>query len=151
MLPSLGRGSHLITPFIQSSLKKEFDGIQYGLLHLFVQHTSCALSLNENWDEDVRKDMSDALDKIVVEDKVRNLLYFPRFPCFFFAPPSGERQELGGGFGRITVHSATRFLFDISRTENQMPPKVYLTKFLSLTQGGKKRGKNVCAERRITR
>lgn len=73
VLPSLGRGSHLITPFIQSSLKKEIDGIQCGLLHLFVQHTSCALSLNENWDEDVRKDMSDALDKIVVEDKVRNL------------------------------------------------------------------------------
>lgn len=78
VLPSLGRGSHLITPFIQSSLK-EIDGIQCGLLHLFLQHTSCALSLNENWDEDVRKDMSDALDKIVVEDKVRSLS-----SCFFF-------------------------------------------------------------------
>lgn len=44
-----------------------------------MQHTSCALSLNENWDEDVRKDMSDALDKIVVEDKVRNLS-----SCFFW-------------------------------------------------------------------
>lgn len=79
VLPSLGRGSHLITPFIQSSLKEEIDGIQCGLLHLFLQHTSCALSLNENWDEDVRKDMSDALDKIVVEDKVRKLS-----SCFFF-------------------------------------------------------------------
>lgn len=38
-----------------------------GLLNLFIQHTSCALSLNENWDEDVRADMSDALDKIVPE------------------------------------------------------------------------------------
>jgi len=27
------------------------------------------LSLNENWDEDVRADMSDALDRIVPEDK----------------------------------------------------------------------------------
>lgn len=82
VLPSLGRGSHLITPFIQSSLKKEIDGIQCGLLHLFVQHTSCALSLNENCDGDVRKDMSDALDKIVVEDKVRNL---PSLFLFFFS------------------------------------------------------------------
>jgi len=40
-----------------------------GLLNLFIQHTSCALSLNENWDEDVRADMSDALDRIVPEDK----------------------------------------------------------------------------------
>ena len=40
-----------------------------GLLNLFIQHTSCALSLNENWDEDVRADMSDALDRIAPEDR----------------------------------------------------------------------------------
>lgn len=39
-----------------------------GLLNLFIQHTSCALSLNENWDSDVRADMSDTLDRIVPED-----------------------------------------------------------------------------------
>lgn len=42
----------------------ELRGYKTGLLHLFVQHTSCALSLNENWDEDVRADMSDALDRL---------------------------------------------------------------------------------------
>jgi hypothetical protein len=31
--------------------------------------------LNENWDEDVRADMSDALDRIVPEDKKRQGLY----------------------------------------------------------------------------
>lgn len=46
-----------------------------GLLNLFIQHTSCALSLNENWDEDVRADMSDALDRIVPEDKKGQGLY----------------------------------------------------------------------------
>lgn len=45
-----------------------------GILHLFVQHTSCALSMNENWDEDVRADMSDAMDRIAPEDK-RGELY----------------------------------------------------------------------------
>jgi len=39
------------------------------LLNLFIQHTSCALSLNENYDEDVRADMSDALDRIAPEDR----------------------------------------------------------------------------------
>ena len=67
-LPSLGRGSHLVTDHITSSLP-QISGIKCGLLHLFLQHTSCALSMNENWDDDVRADMSDALDGLVKEDK----------------------------------------------------------------------------------
>ena len=53
----------------------ELKDFKVGILHLFVQHTSCALSLNENWDEDVRADMSDALDRIVPEDKKGTGLY----------------------------------------------------------------------------
>ncbi|RMZ79672.1 hypothetical protein DV738_g3175, partial [Chaetothyriales sp. CBS 135597] len=49
----------------------ELRTYKVGLLHLFVQHTSCALSLNENWDPDVRVDMSDALDRIVPEEGTR--------------------------------------------------------------------------------
>lgn len=40
-----------------------------------MQHTSCALSLNENWDEDVRADMSDALDRLAPEDRKGTGLY----------------------------------------------------------------------------
>lgn len=68
-LPSYPRGSHLITSDITSQLSEPLKGVKVGLLHLFLQHTSCAMSLNENWDSDVRKDMSDSLDRIVVEDK----------------------------------------------------------------------------------
>lgn len=67
-LPSKSRGSYLITDTITSSLP-ELKSYKTGILHLFIQHTSCALSLNENWDEDVRADMSDALDRIVPEDR----------------------------------------------------------------------------------
>ncbi|PFH59624.1 hypothetical protein XA68_12086 [Ophiocordyceps unilateralis] len=63
-LPSKARGSYLITDEVVSALP-EIRGYKIGLLNLFVQHTSCALSLNENWDEDVRADMSDAMDRIV--------------------------------------------------------------------------------------
>ncbi|MCJ1380775.1 hypothetical protein MMC17_003884 [Xylographa soralifera] len=73
-LPPRARGSYLITPHIVSSLP-ELKDFKVGILHLFVQHTSCALSLNENWDEDVRADMSDALDRIVPEDKKGAGLY----------------------------------------------------------------------------
>ncbi|POR34840.1 Lactobacillus shifted protein [Tolypocladium paradoxum] len=62
-LPAKSRGSYLITDQVVSALP-EIRNYKVGLLNLFVQHTSCALSLNENWDEDVRADMSDALDRI---------------------------------------------------------------------------------------
>jgi secondary thiamine-phosphate synthase enzyme len=62
-LPAKSRGSYLITDQVVSSLP-EIRDYKVGLLNLFVQHTSCALSLNENWDSDVREDMSDALDRI---------------------------------------------------------------------------------------
>jgi secondary thiamine-phosphate synthase enzyme len=73
-LPSKSRGSYLITDHVVSSLP-EIKNYKVGLLNLFVQHTSCALSLNENWDQDVRADMSDALDRIVPEDKAGKGLY----------------------------------------------------------------------------
>lgn len=71
-LPSKSRGSYLITDAIVSQLP-EIRDYKVGLLNLFIQHTSCALSLNENWDEDVREDMSDALDRIAPEDRKGNL------------------------------------------------------------------------------
>ncbi|VVT58941.1 uncharacterized protein SAPINGB_P006461 [Magnusiomyces paraingens] len=37
------------------------------MLNLFIQHTSAALTLNENWDPDVRTDMIDALGRIAPE------------------------------------------------------------------------------------
>ncbi len=72
VLPSKSRGSYLITDTIVRELP-ELKEYKVGLLNLFIQHTSCALSLNENWDEDVREDMSDALDRIAPEDRKGNL------------------------------------------------------------------------------
>ena len=71
-LPSKSRGSYLITDYVVSSVP-EIKDYKVGLLNLFVQHTSCALSLNENWDSDVREDISDALDRIAPEDRKGNL------------------------------------------------------------------------------
>ncbi|KAK1992107.1 UPF0047 domain protein [Colletotrichum falcatum] len=65
-LPARSRGSYLITEDVVGALP-ELRNYKVGILHLFVQHTSCALSLNENWDSDVREDMSDALDRIAPE------------------------------------------------------------------------------------
>lgn len=71
-LPARSRGSYLITDQVLSELP-EIRDYKVGMLNLFVQHTSCALSLNENWDDDVRADMSDALDRIAPYDRKGNL------------------------------------------------------------------------------
>lgn len=59
------RGCHLITREIMEHLPRPLP--QAGLLNLFVQHTSCALSINENADPDVRTDMSKIMDRLVRE------------------------------------------------------------------------------------
>lgn len=38
--------------------------LKVGLANLFLQHTSAALTLNENCDPDVRKDMKAALERL---------------------------------------------------------------------------------------
>ena len=61
------RGCHLVTREIMEHLPRPFPVV--GLLHLFVKHTSCALSINENADSDVRADLSKIMDHIVKENE----------------------------------------------------------------------------------
>ncbi|KAK0506177.1 hypothetical protein EDD18DRAFT_1122310 [Armillaria luteobubalina] len=61
------KGCHLITDEVRLNIKEGLEGVSVGMLFLFIKHTSCALTLNENWDKDVRKDMDMALDHIVPE------------------------------------------------------------------------------------
>ncbi len=63
-LKGRARGCHLVTDEVMSHLP---DLPEYGLVNLFVQHTSCALTINENFDPSVRADMNRALDKIAPE------------------------------------------------------------------------------------
>lgn len=57
-----------MTDEIVRQIQEGLEGVKAGMLFLFIQHTSAALTINENWDSDVRKDMDMALDKIVPED-----------------------------------------------------------------------------------
>ena len=52
-----------ITAIVQRTVKEK--GIQSGVCHVFVPHTTAGLTLNENWDPSVRGDMLRELDKIV--------------------------------------------------------------------------------------
>lgn len=64
-LRARSRGLHLVTDEVVAALP--LQGIRVGLLHLFLQHTSAALTLNENADPDVRGDMGRWLDRAVPE------------------------------------------------------------------------------------
>jgi secondary thiamine-phosphate synthase enzyme len=61
------RGMHLVTREVLASLPALKD-VKVGLLHVFIQHTSASLSVNENADPDVRADMRRWLDRAVPED-----------------------------------------------------------------------------------
>ena len=50
------RGFHLVTEEILTQLP-ELAQLKVGLLHLFIQHTSASLCINENADPSVRSDM----------------------------------------------------------------------------------------------
>lgn len=65
-LPPHARGFHLITRKVLAELG---DLPQAGLLHLFIQHTSAGLSLNENADPSVRYDFEQIFNRLVPENQ----------------------------------------------------------------------------------
>ncbi|MCY9805877.1 secondary thiamine-phosphate synthase enzyme YjbQ [Vibrio scophthalmi] len=65
-LPAKSRGFHLITDEIEQQLP-QIQSLSVGLLHLFVQHTSASLTLNENADPTVRSDMEKHFNHSVPE------------------------------------------------------------------------------------
>ena len=66
-LPPFRRGCHLVTNYIVDAIP-EIRDLSCGLLNCFLQHTSASLTINENADPDVRKDLDMALDEIAPED-----------------------------------------------------------------------------------
>ncbi|MBR4266401.1 MAG: secondary thiamine-phosphate synthase enzyme YjbQ [Bacteroidales bacterium] len=67
-LQPFGRGYHLITSKI---LKETGDLPQTGLINLFIQHTSAALTINENCDPAVRQDMETISNHLVPDGDPR--------------------------------------------------------------------------------
>lgn len=60
------RGFHLITSDIVAALP-QLTQINVGLLHVFIQHTSASLCINENADPSVRRDFLTAFNRLVPE------------------------------------------------------------------------------------
>jgi secondary thiamine-phosphate synthase enzyme len=61
------RGFHLVTGEIVAALP-DLARYRVGVAHIYVQHTSASLTINENADPDVRADMARWFDRAVPED-----------------------------------------------------------------------------------
>lgn len=66
-LQAKSRGFHLVTREIEKALP-ELEKIEVGLLHLFIQHTSASLTINENADPTVRSDMEAHFNQSIPEN-----------------------------------------------------------------------------------
>lgn len=64
-LPQFHRGFHLITDVIENELG-ELPAT--GMVNLLIQHTSAALTINENADPDVRHDFEAFINKLIPEN-----------------------------------------------------------------------------------
>lgn len=62
------RGFHLVTDAILDGLPS-LGALRVGMLHLFIQHTSASLALNENASPDVRGDLERHFNQMVPENQ----------------------------------------------------------------------------------
>lgn len=67
-LKARSRGFHLVTHEIEAALGDALAQIQVGLAHLFIQHTSASLTINENADPSVRVDFESHFNRMIPEN-----------------------------------------------------------------------------------
>ena len=67
-LPAKPRGFHLVTPDILAKLP-QLGAVRVGLLHLFLQHTSASLVIQENADPAVLRDLGRWASELAPESR----------------------------------------------------------------------------------
>lgn len=66
ILPQFARGCHIVTSHVVRELIP-LERCRVGLLHIFIQHTSASLTINENADPDVPVDLGMSLNRLAPE------------------------------------------------------------------------------------
>ena len=76
-----------------------------GLLHVFIQHTSASITINENADPDVPRDLTMALDRLAPETwPYRHTCEGPDdMPAHVKAALTGSSLTIPVGLGRLLV------------------------------------------------
>jgi secondary thiamine-phosphate synthase enzyme len=90
-----------ITSQVQRAVSK--SGVQEGVCHVFVPHTTAALTLNENWDPDVRGDLVRALAAMVPNVSFRH--GEGNSPAHLMSTLVGASETILVGGGRLVLGS----------------------------------------------
>ncbi|QDT06072.1 hypothetical protein K227x_44790 [Rubripirellula lacrimiformis] len=103
-LPAARRGFHLITRSVVDAIP-ELNQVRVGLLHVFIQHTSASLTINENADPDVRIDFETAMNHAVPENLnyVHTLEGPDDMPAHVKASMMGTSVTIPIGDGRLQL------------------------------------------------
>ena len=67
-LKGYSRGFHIITDNILINAP-EIKKVSFGMLNLFIQHTSASISINENSDPSVREDLENHFNRLIPENQ----------------------------------------------------------------------------------
>ncbi len=67
-LPSKPRGFHLITDEILNEIS-ELKSINFGMMNVFIKHTSASLTINEDADPTVRMDFESHFNEMIPENQ----------------------------------------------------------------------------------
>ena len=117
-MTSRARGFNIVTEEVVSGLP-ELRRVRTGLLHLFLQHTSASLSINENADSDVPLDLEDSFSALAPEtfphrhtcegpDDMPAHVKASMIGCSLMIPISGGRLCLGTWQGIYLCEHRTR-------------------------------------------
>lgn len=118
-LPAYPRGFHLITSHIEKAMSLPTSGV----LHVFIQHTSAGLTINENADPSVQSDLEASFNHIVKEDE-------PFYQHTYEGPddmPAHIKSSLVGSSLTIPITNAS---LNLGRWQG-----IYLCEFRNKAQG----------------
>ena len=99
------RGFHLVTREVEQALP-ELRSLRVGIAHVFVQHTSASLTLNENASPDVRADFRTWFDRVVPDgaDYWRHTLEGPDdMPAHVKSSLTGSSLTIPVSGGRLAL------------------------------------------------
>ncbi|RLM55588.1 hypothetical protein C2845_PM10G16940 [Panicum miliaceum] len=122
VLPPQCRGCHLITPKIVNEIRDDLADFKCGMAHLFLQHTSASLTINENYDSDVQADTETFLSRIVPEgpsapwrhtmegpDDMPAHIKSSMFGCSLTIPITNGRLNMGTWQGALPTQMGVRY------------------------------------------
>lgn len=90
-----------ITDRVQSAV--DDAGVNDGVCYVFIPHTTAGITINENWDPDVQRDMLLAIDNYIVPDDINYMHAEGNSPAHIKASMMGNSVNVFVESGRLQL------------------------------------------------